>query len=125
VTAAGARPRVLALIPTWKAAGFLARTLDTLAAQTCPGLEFLISDDASPDDTAAICERRVAEDGRFRLIRQPVNLGWVGNVNALLREAASVGRAEYLLFAFQDDLPEPTYEFPPHSITLLSFALSG
>jgi len=109
VTAAGARPRVLALIPTWKAAGFLARTLDTLAAQTCPGLEFLISDDASPDDTAAICERRVAEDGRFRLIRQPVNLGWVGNVNALLREAASVGRAEYLLFAFQDDLPEPTY----------------
>ena len=23
------------------------------------------------------------------------------------------------------DLPEPTYEFPPHSITLLSFALSG
>ena len=109
MTAAGARPRVLALIPTWKAAGFLTRTLDALAAQTCPGLEFLISDDASPDDTAAICERRVAEDARFRLIRQPRNLGWVGNVNALLREAADHGRAEYLLFAFQDDLPEPTY----------------
>ena len=35
-------------------------TLDALAAQTFPGLEFLISDDASPDDTAAICERRAA-----------------------------------------------------------------
>jgi glycosyltransferase involved in cell wall biosynthesis len=100
-------PRVLALIPTWKAEAFLDRTLDTLAAQTCPGLAFLISDDASPDETAAIAESHAAKDPRFRVIRQPRNLGWVGNVNALLREAA--GRADYLLFAFQDDLPEPTY----------------
>jgi len=107
MTGAGRPPRVLALIPTWKAAGFLSKTLDTLAAQTCPGLEFLISDDASPDETAAICEARAAADPRFRVVRQPRNLGWVGNVNALLREAA--GRADYLLFAFQDDLPEPTY----------------
>ena len=98
-------PRVLALVPAWKAAGFIERTLDALAAQTCPGLAILISDDASPDDTAAICERRAAEDPRFRVIRQPRNRGWVGNVNALLAEA----RAEYLLFAFQDDLPEPAY----------------
>jgi glycosyltransferase involved in cell wall biosynthesis len=42
----GPSPRVLALIPTWKASAFLDRTLDTLAAQTCRGLEFLISDDA-------------------------------------------------------------------------------
>jgi glycosyltransferase involved in cell wall biosynthesis len=99
--------RVLALIPTWKAEGFLEATLDALAAQTCPGLAFLISDDASSDRTAAIAERRAAEDPRFRVIRQPRNLGWVGNVNALLSEAA--GHADYLLFAFQDDLPEPTY----------------
>ncbi len=104
---ARAAPRVLALIPTWKAEGFLERTLDALAAQTCPGLAFLISDDASPDGTAAIAERRAAEDPRFRVIRQPHNLGWVGNVNALLSEAA--GHADDLLFAFQDDLPEPTY----------------
>jgi glycosyltransferase involved in cell wall biosynthesis len=106
-TASDASPRVLALIPTWKAAAFLDRTLDTLAAQTCRGLGFLVSDDASPDDTAALAERRSAADSRFRVIRQPRNLGWVGNVNALLREAE--GRADYLLFAFQDDLPEPTY----------------
>lgn len=99
-------PRVLALVPTWKAAEFIARTLDTLAAQTCPGLSILISDDNSPDDTAAICERRAADDARFHVIRQPRNRGWVGNVNALLGEART---ADYLLFAFQDDLPEPGY----------------
>jgi glycosyltransferase involved in cell wall biosynthesis len=99
------RPRVLALVPAWKAAGFIGRTLDALAAQTQPGFEVLISDDASPDDTAAICERRAAEDPRFRVIRQERNLGWVGNVNALLAQAD----ADYLLFAFQDDLPEPSY----------------
>ena len=101
------RPRVVALVPTWKAAGFIAETLDALAAQTCAGLEFLISDDASPDETASLCENRAARDPRFRVIRQPRNLGWTGNVNALLAE--SVAGADYLLFAFQDDLPEPTY----------------
>jgi glycosyltransferase involved in cell wall biosynthesis len=121
---AGAPPRVLALVPTWKAAGFISRTLDTLAAQTCPGFSVLISDDASPDDTAAICERRAAEDPRFRVIRQERNRGWVGNVNALLREA----NADYLLFAFQDDLPEPDYvarcvaalEADPHAVLAFS-----
>jgi glycosyltransferase involved in cell wall biosynthesis len=101
------QPRVIALVPTWKAAAFIDATLDALAAQTCRGLEFLISDDASPDETASICERRAARDPRFRVIRQPRNLGWTGNVNALLAEARD--RADYLLFAFQDDLPEPNY----------------
>jgi len=98
-------PRVVALVPTWRAADFIDRTLDTLAAQTCPNLEILISDDASPDDTAARCAARAARDPRFRVIRQPRNLGWTGNVNALLAAA----RGDYFAFAFQDDWPEPSY----------------
>lgn len=98
-------PRVVALVPTWRGSEFIDDTLRSLAAQTWPNLEILISDDASPDDTAAKCERFAAGDARFRLIRQPRNLGWVGNVNALLDAACG----DYLLFAFQDDLPEPTY----------------
>ncbi len=105
MTVGGAHPKVVALVPAWKAAAFIAETLDALAAQSCPHLEILISDDASPDQTAAICERYAARDPRFRVIRQPRNRGWTGNVNALLREA----RGDYFLFAFQDDLPEPGY----------------
>jgi glycosyltransferase involved in cell wall biosynthesis len=92
-------------MPTWKARDFVVETLDALAAQTYPNLEVLISDDASPDDTAELCERYAAGAPRFRVIRQPKNLGWLENVNALLREA----RGDYLVFAFQDDLFAPTY----------------
>ena len=100
-----APPLVVALVPTWNAAAFISRTLEALSAQTYPRLEILISDDASTDDTAELCARHAAEDARMRLIRQPRNLGWVGNVNALLAAA----HGDYFLFAFQDDLPEPTY----------------
>lgn len=97
--------KVVALVPTWRAARFIQPTLEALAAQTHSLLEILISDDASPDETASLCERFAARDERFRVIRQPVNRGWVGNVNALLAAAAG----EYFTFAFQDDLPRPTY----------------
>lgn len=105
MTVPPSRPKVVALVPAWNASGFIAQTLEALAAQIHPNLEILVSDDASPDETAAICERYAARDARFRVIRQPRNLGWTGNVNALLREA----RGDYLVFAFHDDLLEPPY----------------
>jgi glycosyltransferase involved in cell wall biosynthesis len=98
-------PRVVALVPTYRASAFIDTTLRALAAQSYPRLELLVSDDASPDDTAERCERFAAGDPRFRVIQQPRNRGWIGNVNALLEEA----RGDYLLFAFQDDLPAPDY----------------
>jgi hypothetical protein len=105
VTAAASHSRVVALVPAWTAADFIGETLDALAAQSCPNLEILVSDDASPDDTVAICERYAARDARFRVIRQPRNLGWTENVNALLREA----RGDYFLIAGHDDLLAPGY----------------
>ena len=77
-------------------------TLASLAAQTYPNLHILISDDASPDHTAQICEEFAAQRENTRVIRQPRNLGWVDNVNALL--AAAEG--DYFFFAFHDNLLE-------------------
>lgn len=99
------RPRVTALVPVWRAASFLRETLEHLERQTYEHLEVLISDDASPDESAAIAESFATRDARFRVLRQPRNLGWVGNVNALL----AAGTGELFLFAFQDDLLAPTY----------------
>jgi glycosyltransferase involved in cell wall biosynthesis len=100
-------PRVIALAPTWNAASFIDKTLDSLAAQTYPNLSILVSDDCSTDGTAAICVARAQQDDRFKLVQQPRNLGWVGNANALLRMAEE--RADYLLFAWHDDLLAPSY----------------
>jgi glycosyltransferase involved in cell wall biosynthesis len=105
MTTSTATPRVVTLVPTWQASSFIGKTLDHLAAQTYPNLEILISDDASLDDTARVCEVYASRDPRLRVIRQRHNLGWIGNVNALLREA----RGDYFVFAAHDDLPAPRY----------------
>ena len=101
----GAPSKVVALMPAWNAESFIVPVLESLAAQTYPNLEILISDDASTDHTVEICEAFKAHHANFRLIRQPRNLGWIGNVNALLREA----EGEYFFFAFHDDLLKPRY----------------
>jgi glycosyltransferase involved in cell wall biosynthesis len=76
-------PKVVALMPAWNAESFIVPVLESLAAQTYPNLEVLISDDASADRTVGICEEFKARHANFRLIRQPRNFGWIGNVNAL------------------------------------------
>ncbi len=95
------------MTPAYNAEAFLRRTLDSLAAQTYPSLRVLISDDASTDATAEIAEAYVRSDSRFSLVRRPRNLGWIGNTNAMLDEAR--GQANYMLFAFHDDVLFPDY----------------
>jgi len=98
-------PSVLALVPTWNAEKFIGRTLDSLEAQTHANFSVLISDDASTDQTVKICNTYVQRGGQFALIQQMQNLGWLGNANALLKEA----KADYLMFAFHDDVLLPNY----------------
>jgi glycosyltransferase involved in cell wall biosynthesis len=98
-------PRVAALMPAWNSAAFIEATLASLQAQTYPALEIIVSDDASSDGTAGICERFAAADARFRLLRQTTRRGWIGNTNALLRET----RADCCFFAFHDDPLHPDY----------------
>ncbi len=100
-----ALPKVVALMPAWNAESFIVPVLESLAAQTYPNLQVLISDDASADRTAEICEDFAACHANFQLLRQTRNLGWIGNSNALLSEADG----EYFFFAFHDDRPRPNY----------------
>lgn len=47
-------PLVTVLTPTFNRAGFLPRLFDSLVAQTYPDFEWLVVDDGSTDDTAAV-----------------------------------------------------------------------
>jgi glycosyltransferase involved in cell wall biosynthesis len=119
-----ALPRVVACMPAWNSEALVERTLASLAAQTYENLEILVSDDASTDRTAAICERFAAGDSRFRLMRQTKRHGWIGNTNLLLAAA----QGEYAFFAFHDDPVEPTYvarlveALETHQNAVLAFA---
>ena len=98
-------PRVVALLPAWRAERFIESTLEALAAQTYGNLHILISDDASPDSTAELCDAFARRTPGTRVIRQTRNLGWVGNSNALLQAA----QGDYFFFALHDDLPHPRF----------------
>lgn len=64
------------VIPTYRAAGFLRATLDSVAAQTCPPAEVVVVDDRSPDDTVAVA-RAWAGAAPFpvRVLEMPRNSG--------------------------------------------------
>ncbi len=96
---------VAALVPAWQSADFIQATLDCLSAQTHVNLEVIVSVDLCDDGTYEVCLAHAARDPRFRVSRQDRRLGYVGNCNFLLEQA----RADYVLFAFHDDVVAPDY----------------
>ena len=99
------RPKVVACVPAWNAATFIGPVLDSIAAQTYPNLDVLISVDACADGTAELCEAFAATHPSVAVIRQPSHLGWVGNCTALIGAA----EGDYLFFAMHDDPLLPDY----------------
>jgi glycosyltransferase involved in cell wall biosynthesis len=84
---------------------FLADALRSLVEQDYRDMEILIGDNASTDDTLAICERFAALDDRIRIVHSDVNRGLSWNHNRLLPEA----RGEYFKWAAHDDRYLPTF----------------
>ena len=96
---------VAALVPAWQSAGFIQPTLDCLSAQTYSNFKVIVSVDLCDDDTYAVCLAHASLDPRFQVVRQERRLGYVGNCNFLLDQID----ADYVLFAFHDDILAPTY----------------
>jgi glycosyltransferase involved in cell wall biosynthesis len=80
-------PLVSIGVPVYNGERYLARALDSLLAQTLTDFELIISDNASTDRTASICQEYVRRDPRVRYVRQPVNIGAPRNWNAVVHEA--------------------------------------
>lgn len=98
-------PLVTVGIPTHNRARLLPRALDTLLAQTCQNIEFVVSDNASIDDTEKILAKYVRKDGRVRYIRQKKNIGAIANHEFVLRRA----RGKYFMWASDDDEWDPRF----------------
>lgn len=82
---------------------YLDEAIRSILAQTFTDFELIISDNASTDGTAAICQRYAATDQRIRYHRNPENIGGANNENLTFRMA----RGKYFRLAAHDDVCEP------------------
>jgi glycosyltransferase involved in cell wall biosynthesis len=93
-------PRLTIGLPVYNGETYLASSLDALLGQTYKDFELIISDNASTDGTADICQRYAQQDARVRYIRQPTNIGLAPNHNVVVEQA----RGELFKWAASDDL---------------------
>jgi glycosyltransferase involved in cell wall biosynthesis len=82
---------------------FLPDALDGLLAQTRPADELIIIDDASTDDSTAVISPYLERFPQAQLVRNPVNLGCVANLN----RAIDMVRGDIIHFAAADDVTYP------------------
>lgn len=100
------RPGLVSIgLPVYNGARYLRSALDSLVAQDYGDLEIIISDNASEDETEAICREYAARDARIRYYRAEQNMGPVWNAVRTYESA----RGEYFLFTAHDDLRHPQY----------------
>lgn len=89
-------------IPTYNRAGLLARAVQSVYAQTEPGLDFqvLISDNHSSDETPLVVEDLRKRYQSIRYIRNAENRGVDGNLECLIKNA----EGDYIVFLMDDDM---------------------
>ena len=93
-------PKISVGIPVYNGERVLRRALESLCAQTCEGLEIVISDNASTDATAEICREYAARDPRVKYFRNERNIGPIAN----FRRVTELARGEYFAWNAADDV---------------------
>jgi glycosyltransferase involved in cell wall biosynthesis len=92
-------PLVSIGLPVYNGERFLAQALDSLLGQTLGDFELIVSDNASTDRTAELCQAYAARDARIRYVRQESNRGAVWNNNFVALQA----RGRYFKWASAND----------------------
>ena len=87
------------VVPVYGTEPYLRKCLDSLAQQTLSDAEFLIVNDATPDQSMRIAGEFAARDARFRIISHEVNKG----LFAARVTGASHAMGEYIAFLDSDD----------------------
>jgi glycosyltransferase involved in cell wall biosynthesis len=92
-------PRVSIGLPVYNGEKFLRESIDSILAQTCSDFELIISDNASTDTTAEICQAYVDSDPRVKYYRNPENIGGFRNHNRVVE----LSSGEFFMWASHDD----------------------
>jgi glycosyltransferase involved in cell wall biosynthesis len=92
-------------MPLYNARRYLRSALDAIAAQEFGDFELVISDNASTDETEAICREYATRDKRIRYFRNDTNLGVAQNFNSVFTR----GTGKYFMWAAYDDHWAPSF----------------
>lgn len=92
-------------MPVWNGERFLSQAIESILGQTYGDLELVISDNASTDATAEICQTYARQDKRISYIRQERNIGAGPNHHEVFRRSS--GR--YFKWACHDDVLAPEF----------------
>lgn len=98
-------PAVSIGMPVYNAEQYLPATIGAILAQDFGDFELIISDNASTDRSAEICEGFARQDSRIRFVRQPSNRGATVNFRFVLDQA----RAPLFMWAAADDVRSPDF----------------
>ena len=92
-------------IPTYNRCSTLSKAIESVVSQTYLNIEIIIGDNASIDETQAVCESYTSKDNRIRYIRHPDNIGAINNFNKLLELASG----KYFMWLSDDDWIDSSY----------------
>jgi glycosyltransferase involved in cell wall biosynthesis len=98
-------PRVSIGLPVYNGENYLRLAIESMLSQSFEDFELIISDNASIDSSAAICQEYAARDQRIRYYRNATNIGGATNVNRTIE----LSRGEFFKFAAHDDLCAPDF----------------
>ncbi len=98
------KPSVSVIIPAYNCAPLIGRTLTSVLQQDFQDWEAIVLDDASTDDTWAVCNA-LEPDHRVQLLRNPKNLGSAGTRNRGINAA----RGDYIALLDADDRWYPSF----------------
>jgi glycosyltransferase involved in cell wall biosynthesis len=99
------KPLVSLGVPVYNGERFIGRVLDSLVGQTYQNLEIVISDNASTDRTAEICQEYANRDRRIRYSCNAKNLGLPAN----WRRVFEISLGDYFAWTGADDVRPPTF----------------
>lgn len=94
---------VSVITPTYNCGKFIARTIESVLAQTYTNWEMIIVDDCSNDDTKEVVEKYIKNDNRIKYECLKINSG----ASVARTRAMELATGSYMAFLDSDDIWKP------------------
>lgn len=96
------QPKVTVTVPVYNTEPYLRQCLDSLMKQTLNGIEIIMVDDGSTDNSGLICDEYANKYSNFRVIHQPN-----GGLSLARQTGLNAANGKYVIVCDSDDWVEP------------------